>query len=237
MAFPVIQATTEGVQTSNSTSWSMTYPTGITAGELLLILAAADGNPNASLSGWLWALKVPGGGTACSLNGLVKVADGTETGSLSVTMSASEQGGWRIFRISNWEGGLPAVDFGSGTGFDCIDSGASGTSTTPDPPSLDPANWATEDTLWIATCGVDTSRTISVYPLADNQNAQVSGGAGGATLGTCTLNDAVSSKDPGTFTISASDDWAATTIAVRPAAAAGPAASLIYPPRPMIRNR
>jgi hypothetical protein len=136
-------------------------------------------------------------------------------------MGASEQGAWRIFRITGWYGGT--ISGVTGTPFDLdglATASASGVSSTPDPPNLDPANWTTEDTLWLAACGVDTSRTISVYPLANNNTADVSGGAGGATLGLCTLNDAVSSKNPGTFTISTSDDWCAFTVAIRPAGAA-----------------
>jgi len=107
---------------------------------------------------------------------------------------------------------------------------ANSTTGNPDPPSLDPNNWATEDTLWFAACGVDTSRTISAYPLPDNQYTDPSGGSTGATLGVCTSSSAASSLDPSTFTISASDDWEACTVAVRPAASA-PTPSYLLPNR------
>lgn len=243
MSFPVIETadTKNGTVVSNSSSWTLTYPTNLASGDLILAFVATDGSPSYSFpAGWVLVNgNVVGNGGAVQGQVAKKLSDGTETGTFTLTLGASEQGAWRIFRITGWEGTL-------GTTWDNTNAAsgsvtiarvsAGGASSTPDPPNLDPLNWATEDTLWIATCMVDTSRTISVYPLADNNTADVSGGAGGATLGLCTLNDAVSSKDPGTFTISTSDDWGAATVAVRPAAAAGPAASLIYPPRPMIRN-
>lgn len=220
MTFPTVQDgdTKNGTQTSNSTSWTGTYPTNIASGDLLLMFVASDGNPAVTSTGWTQV------GTdavsACNVNCLAKIAAGTETGTFTISVSASEQGAWRIFRITGWFGsGLPTSNNAhDGAGVDSAGA-LGGASSTPDPPNLDPGQWATEDTLWFATCGVDTSRTISVFPLADRNSSDVSGGAGGATLGLCSTNSAVSSLNPGTFTISTSDDWGALTVAVRPAAA------------------
>lgn len=242
MAFPTIQTadTKNGTQTSNSTSWTLTYPTNLASGDLILAFVATDGN-NVSVaptwpSGWVNII-LRGSGDA--VTGMVygKIADGSETGNFTLTLSASEQGAWRIFRITGWYGsGLSTNAGGSNDGAGVAAANTSGSgNANPNPPSLDPANWATEDTLWFAACMVDTSRTVSVYPLADNNTADVSGGAGGATLGLCTKNDAVASLDPGTFTVSASDDWCGMTVAVRPAAASdlppglGPVAHMRQP--------
>ena len=226
MAFPAIQTadTKNGVVTSNTNAWTLTYPTNLAAGDLILAFMAVDGTPGASGTTW------PSGFVQANGDGLAfaatlmcrgKISDGTETGNFTVTLfgGANEQGAWRVFRITGWFGsGLSDV-----TGW--ASNGASTQTDTPDPPDLNPANWDVEDTLWFAACAVDTSRTISVYPLANNQTADVSGGANGATLGICTLDDAVASKNPGTFTISNSDDARSLTLAVRPAAAT------VYQPR------
>lgn len=221
MAFPqIVDADTQsGTVTSNSTSWTLTYPTNIAAGDLLLAFVASDGNPGETWPGsWKRLAKASGTGAAIILCGGV-VAAGTESGNFTLTMSAGEQGGWRVFRITGWFGGmLPNESVHTADGFDALNV-ANGTNNLPNPPNLDPGGWATEDTLWIAGCGVDTSRTISVYPLPDRNTADVSGGSNGATLGLCTTESAVSALDPGTFTISAADDWGALTVAVRPAAA------------------
>lgn len=222
MAFPTIADadTKNGTVTSNSATWTLTYPTNIAAGDLLVAFIATDGSPSLTFpADWIQAgltgVMSASSGGAVRLTCARKDAVGTETGTFSLDLSASEQGAWRIFRIpaASWEGTQPNVQ----TAVD--GDSATGASSNPDPPSLDPALWGTEDTLWFAAIGVDTSRTISVYPLADRNTADVSGGSGGATLGVCTSASAVSSLNPGTFTISSSDDWVAITFAVRPAAA------------------
>ncbi len=219
MAFPVIETadTKNGTVTSNSASWTLTYPTNLASGDLILMIAASDGNTTTIIpddAGWTQGI-ANSAGSAISLTTYYKPSNGTETGTFTATVQGgTEQGGWRIFRITGWWG----------TALNGITSfAANGSSANPDPPNLDPAGWATEDTLWFACCAVDTSRTISVYPLASNNTADVSGGSTGATLGVCSTNSTVGSLDPGTFTVSASDDWCAGTIAVRPAAAAPPA--------------
>jgi len=224
-AFPSIADadTKSGTVVANSTSWTITYPTNVAAGDLLLLFIGSDGDPGFSASGF--TIIAASELSASSVWLLGKVAAGSETGTFTATAGAGEQGGWRIFRIpaSSWFGGsLP-----SGVGIDSdgvATRGSSGISNVPDPSANDPSTWGTEDTLWIAAIGVDTSRTISVFPLADRNTADVSGGSTGATLGLCTTTSAVASLDPGTFTISASDDWAALTVGIRPAAGAAPPA-------------
>lgn len=234
MAFPAVQTadTKNGVVTTNDASWTITYPTNLVSGDLMIGFIACDGGAVPSttdFNGFTTIVEFSAGAVATSC--FVRVSDGTETGTFECPISGSEQGGWRIYRITGWFGGTV-----TGTGGATHDAtNLSGTSTTsgspsstPDPANLNPANWDVEDTLWIAAAGVDTSRTVSVYPLADLNTADVSGGAGGATLALCMANSAVASLNPGTFTISASDDWACLTVAVRPAAAAGPAANPPY---------
>jgi len=224
MAFPTIQTadTKNGTVASNSASWTITYPTNLASGDLILLFLGADGAGAITTmpAGWIASGFQLG---AVSISIAKKISNGTETGTFTTNLAGSEQGGWRCFRITGWEGTIGTTFDGSATDGAVTGPGSpgGGASQFPDPPDLDPANWGTEETLWFATCGVDTSRTISVYPLASNNSADVSGGSTGATLGVCSTNSAVGSLNPGTFTISASDDWGALTVAVRPAAASG----------------
>jgi hypothetical protein len=208
--------TTSGTVTSNSSSWTLTYPTNIAAGDLLLAFLSMDGGAVSSPT-WPagWAGSTTGWtSTANTLLMRVKNAAGSETGTFSVTGLNSEQGAWAIWRI-------PA---GTWYGVNVLDNVATANATTsnanPDPPSLDPANWGTENTLWFAVMSADTSRTVSAYPSSPdtftNTGSLVSGGTGGATLAWARLEKNASSVDPGTFTISSSDDWVAATIAIRP---------------------
>lgn len=221
MSFAAVQTadTKSGTVTSNTTNWTLTYPTNIAAGDLLLAFVALDGGAGCAFpAGWTLKRQAVGSANAICLG--AKIATGSETGTFALTNN-SEQGGWRVFRISaaSWFGGSIGTETtDDADGFKTTATATGSPSANPNPASLDPSSWGTEDTLWIAAISVDTSRTISVYPLTDLQTADVSGGSGGATLGICMENDTVSSLDPGTFTVSASDDWVAMTVAVRPTA-------------------
>lgn len=226
MAFPSISGadTKTGTVTTNSASWTLTYPTNLAAGNLILGFLSADGAGivNSLPAGFnKWTLDK----TAVALSVFAKISDGSETGTFSAGLAASEQGGWRIFRITGWYGsGLP-TDRADTSAFVVDGDGltyanTAGTTTPADPTiiAVNPANWAVEDTLWITPIGIDTSRTISAYPSADNNTADVSGGSNGATLGLCSENNATGSFNTGTYTFSANDDWAGGVVAVRPAA-------------------
>lgn len=229
MTFPAIadSDTTSGTVTSNSTSWTLTYPTNLAAGDLIAFVMATDGAPTVSTTEG-FSLYSDATGTAVRWQVLLKIADGTETGTFTATISASEQGAWRGWRITSWFGsGLPnstpitssATANGTGVAIRSI----TGASTTPDPGSTNPSDWDIEDTLWLAIAAIDTSRTVSDWPDTTTDNgSSVSGGAGGATLAWCRFESAAASWDPTTFTISASDDWGTAVIAVRPAPARVP---------------
>ena len=231
---PTIQHgdTQSGVVTSNSTSWTLTYPTNIASGDLLLAFMAIDGSSTGAFpAGWEEQSHFTQG--AVSWIGAVKSATGSETGTFSVTTS-SEQGAWMILRITNWFGGSlwitqsPSANTGADTdSLSYTILNASGSATL-DPPSDNPANWDVEDTLWFAIASVDTSRTFSAYPTGYLPGSSiwdfVSGGAGGASLSVQYKRATAGSEDPGTFTISTADDNETVTLAVRPAA---PAAALV----------
>jgi len=230
MAFPTVQTADTQYSTvgSNSSSWTLTYPTNLASGDLILAFVATDGDTSGTWtwpSGWVWT----GGNSTNGANTRAyakKLSDGTETGNFSVTLPASEQGAWRIFRITGWEGTLGTVAVGNNaaTGGAIAGQGTitGSPSTTPDPPSLDPINWDTEDTLWIAVVSADTSRDITGYPsnCPDLQTKDISGGSTGASLGIAMANSATATFDPGTFTIASSDDWVTITIGIRPAGGA-----------------
>lgn len=230
MAFPAVQSadTTNGTVTTNSNSWTLTYPANIAAGDLLLLFAAVDGNVGVTLpAGWVVAT---GAGAPANVTSVVakKNATGSETGTFSMSLTATEQGGWRIFRITGWHGTL-GTTFDNTANSGAVEqvAGGFGGSANCDPPSLNPNNWATEDTLWVASGGFDTSRTVTTYPtnMADLRTADVSGGSNGATLAIAMANSAAASFDPVTFVMSASDESVGFTVGVRPAAPAGPSTS------------
>jgi hypothetical protein len=190
MSFPVIHnADTQfGAQDSNSTTWTLTYPTNIVSGDLLIALVATDGTAVATATGW--GTKYASSSTNASLNVLTRKADGTETGTFSLSLNASEQGNWRIFRITGWEGTEPWIDWeviGNGDQRDSVSFSlkvATGSDANPNPPALNPANWDVEDTLWIAVEANDHTDSTTAYPTSflGSRANQVGGGSGGAGL-------------------------------------------------------
>lgn len=233
MTFPnIVDADTKsGTQSSNSTSWTGTYPTNLASGDLILLFVATDGTASATATGFTGVSQYNDNSSAVRGHVLRRVSDGSETGTFTITMSASEQGNWATFRIdaASWFGDVAnGIDKTASTA-------ARGTSANADPPTLNPATWDIEDTLWLAFCMVDGNTSFSGAPSGyTSLIAAASSGAGGAALGIAELESATASQDPGTFTHS-SDDWTAGTIAIRPAAAAAPASLLI--PRGYRRSR
>lgn len=216
----VVDADTKsGSVTSNSSSWTLTYPTNVKAGDLLLAFMAADAGPVPTTwpSGWSNFDNGIGSG-AVSLIAAKKIATGSEAGTFNVTLNAAEQGAWRVMRIVGWFG----TDISS---WSWIDDGASvittaltGTSATPDPQPATSPQGLSEDFLWFAVMAADTSRTVSDWPDSTTDNGSlVSGGAGGATLAWSRRELNAAEWNPTTFTISTSDDWAVLTIGIRPA--------------------
>jgi hypothetical protein len=236
MAFPSVSAadTQSGSATSNSTTLTLTYPTNLASNDLILAFVGRDGgNVNGTWPADWVATSFNGSGSACNVIVAKKKSDGTETGNFNVTALNSEQGPWRVIRIpaAQWEGTIGTTFSTGGASDGAVErAGAQGSTSTPDPTSLDPFNWASEDTLWIAVAAWDGTPTGTGYPTNYTQedhttaggHTATSGGAGGAGLAVSYRQLNASSEDPGTFTISASEQWAAITIAVRPAAAAAP---------------
>ena len=144
--------------------------------------------------------------------GWYKIADGTEGTTMSVTTDASEQSAHVTYRITSWHGTTapeaPAV--------------ATGTSTTPNPPSLTPS-WGALDTLWFACATTANSdRTFSVDPTSyvSGTTATTATGTAGAIIRVVRRELNAATDNPDTFTIDSSSGWDADTVAVRPAGAA-----------------
>lgn len=205
MAFPVLESTNKG-QTASGTSHSMNLPTGIQAGDFLIIFwvnAGSSANYSAP-AGWSAPSRLTfGSGTRDSWFSR-RVADGTEGSSVTMTSSNSTNSGYMSLRISNSNNQLERTPQASEI---------TGTSTNPNPPSLSPS-WGAEDYLWIAYTCINDDNTFSVYP-TDYSNGDYQFGGTSKTIAYATRQLNASSEDPGTFTMSASDAWSAITIAVR----------------------
>lgn len=213
MAFPTIAATNTGEEVSDVTSHVFNLPASISSGDLLIVVAGFDGAPGTITwpAGWTLLWEVDHASTS-SGSCYFRRADGDEGATITVTCANVEASAHCSYRIT---GHHATTDPEAGT--------AEGTTANPDCPDLNPAGWGTEDTLWIASYCWDGGRTNDGFPTNHTlsqiwENSQVAGGSGAAMSGR-NLNAA--NENPGTGTISSSDQWTAGTIAVRTAGVAG----------------
>jgi hypothetical protein len=154
VAFPTIPTTGNGrllSQNQNNATSPRTFPslTSLTknAGDLLLAIVVAyeRGAAGATFSSWGASFTeradIDGGANLPAFGIASKVSDGTETGTFTVAQ-AGVVGHCSLFLLSIAGGGPIQIDWTATV--------ATGTAAAADPASLNPANWGTEDTLWIA---------------------------------------------------------------------------------------
>ena len=199
MAFPTPLGRASS-STGSGTSHTVTLPSGIQAGEFLLIAVAVDGNTTPSITGWQSISNNNGNAVTLALFG--RIADGTEGTSVTMTTPSSEATAHRSWR------------FPEGTSTDGP-ANSTGTNTNPNPPSLTPVDGA-QDYVWLAISAADR-RNHTGFPANYNNTIAVNGGSGGQAvgLGAAERELNTSSEDPGTFTIASSDQWVAYTYSIR----------------------
>ena len=214
LAAPVVASVTETAFGTNTLDHYVDMPATVNAGDLLIVLFTNDGNDTVTTPGGWTELASDANGTYVRLSVYYRIAAGTEGGTtVNFATSGVEQAAAQVYRITNWHGTTPPE----------ISTAATGTSTAPDPTSLNPAGWDVADTLWIAVAGQDRGDQsgTTAYPASytDGISTQSSDPA---TIRVCRTLSArrvltAASEDPGAFTIPVTDAWVAFTIAVRPA--------------------
>jgi hypothetical protein len=215
MAFPVIESSAYSESTVNTGSINATAPSGIASGDLLIAIAACDGNRSFVWdTGWV-ELADNSGSRGCTLAAAYKDAGGSEPSTYLVDNAGTERVACWIFRISGAEDpSTQAPEIAAANG---------GAATSIDPPSLTPTGGAA-DFLWIAfgCMDVDGNNSISTYPSGYTNTSYNETGTttGHVLLVKATLDSNTATEDPGAFTVSLSDTWNAATIAVHPGAAA-----------------
>lgn len=206
--FPIVEATSTGGAASDDTSHNITLPSGIVAGDLLIVCVSSDAAPGFnSWSGGFTEFFEVANSTLCSLGLAYKLAVGGET-TISVGLGSSQKIAYTAYRISGAINPSSQVPEAS--------TGATGTSTTPNPDAVTPTGGA-KGYLFIAVQGHDNARTTDGFPSGYTNSISAESSVTGATgIGSTEKTLTASSENPGTFTISASDDWVAATIAIHP---------------------
>jgi hypothetical protein len=206
--FPQVAAYNSSNESSNTTTHTVSLPADISAGNLLLIFFATDGD--ISVSNWNGFTEIfsVDNGTDNSLSVAYKIASGSEGATVDITTNESEHSAhisWRITGHNTSQ--MPEASTGATN---------PSANVNPDPDSLTPTGGA-KNYLYIAVEGNDDDDVTYDWPLVFYKQTE---SATGCTVGVCAdeLNQA--SLDPGTFTIAAAETWVACTVAVHPAAAA-----------------
>jgi len=210
LAAPVVAAVTGTAFGTDTTDHYVNMPATVTAGDLLIVPFTNDGSATVTTpAGWS-LLASNANGSAVRLSVYYKIAAGTEGGTtVNFVTSPAEEAAALVYRITNWQGTTPPA----------ISTGATGTSTAPNPPSLDPAGWDFADTLWLAVAGQDRGDQpgTTAYPAHySGTNTLSSSGTGSCRTLSAHRALPTASENPGAFTIPVSEDWVAFTIAVRP---------------------
>jgi hypothetical protein len=203
VAFPTVAATNTSVTAVADVNHTVSLPASISAGDLLVVFFGVFTGTVTTPTGWT---------SLDALSGwykfLYRVADGSEGATLAVATGSSTVAIHLSYRITGQHASTAPE----------VGTRATATSANPNPPSLDPAGWGAEDTLWIVFNNADGSDTTG-YPASYSNGIATFTGSTAGGMAARQLN--ATSEDPGTFTLTGSVQWQANTVAVRPAAAAG----------------
>ena len=214
MASPSVVGTpAETAISTAGTSHVVNLPAGATGNLLVAIMnkgsTAATVN---ALTGWTELLDEN------SANGLYiayRVCDGTEGSTTTFTLSASTRGAWIVYEISG------QID--PATQAPQIGTTATGSSVSPDPPSVSVTGGA-KDVLTIACFGrdgeeADDDTWVTAAPSGFGTLLQKACGVAGTNLGgmiaTAHLASNTATSNPGVFTC-ATGAWRAQTIVIHP---------------------
>jgi hypothetical protein len=199
------------------------------AGDLLIAICVQyqGGTANAEFGSWGASFtELADLATATALDQAIgvayKIATGSETGTFTVTSAHS-------FKSVNFLMRIPRATWAGSATIPEVQAATRATNAAANPAAFDPANWAAEDTLWIAVAGFSETSTTGSPPTLDTPPTNYSGqlivaraadAVGDITAGVAFRQVNASSEDVGTWGVSnpTHGNGIATLIAVRPAA-------------------
>lgn len=215
MAFPTIVGTAVTNGSTATTTPTFNLPSGIQADDQLLLVVRVNGSPGLTLTttGWGQQMNTAADASDDTLFIKRKTAVGDEGTTLNGTFSASVKFAAIAVAVRNAAQG------------EINSTPATGTSTTPNPPSITAAGGAA-DNLWVWIGSWEGEQTSP--PAGNPTNYTNPVGADSGTAGVVATNCRVAvafrelntaTEDPPSWTISASDDWIAVGYVFPPRAA------------------
>lgn len=228
MAAPTVAARATSESNSASTSHTITLPSGISSGDLLLVFMGTGNNDTSNFtfpSGWT-EQRVANQtlGASPTLAFAYREADGTEGSNITVTSVASCRHASVALRVT----GAAAIADQTPESQSALGQN----SVNPDPPSLTPTGYGGGgpiDYLYVASMASShgSAAAVSAYPSGYSNGTNITNGSSQSTrVSTATAEKETtssSSDDPGTFTHggSAAEEWGAITVAVYPPESGG----------------
>ncbi len=211
-AAPRVVATSFGSNGTNATSTTITLPSGVQTGDLLMVFFTKDGTAApTSITGTGWNTLTGASTGASYYIAYWKIANGSD----SLRINHASEGTSNVaYRIT---GHYPSNPIAQGT-----PTGGQ------DAPSLNPSTWGYEDALWIATVSWDGSAFLSAYPslyFEARVNGLGSTNGGGTAVAARALYAA--SEDPPTANVAAASR-VSQTYAVRPATTTVSVSGTVY---------
>lgn len=212
MALPVFGAPSIVAQAATSvdvaaSSASAPIPAGAAGERILIVASTSSASPPTVPSGYSLLLNQSSRtfGTKCNISLLEREADGSEGASVALNYPGSVLMEVLTVRIAGHDSSTPtAFAFTRNL-----------ITNAPNPPSLNPAAWDVEDTLWIAVMCAENSATTPGFPVNySNDQYAISGTP---ALGFASRLSTAASEDPGAFSIFTAKSWLALTLAIRPA--------------------
>ena len=209
--FPSVVGTAGLTQLTSANPGTVTMPSGIVAGELLIAICAGDTSGSMSQSGgsdWSIIGGPTNNGTAVCGAIFAKIAAGSDT--LSVQFEANDFAAV-CFRVQNHGVSNVATDITVGTP-------ATGSDNAPNPPNCDPSN-GTHNYLWIEGFASDDDDNTTNYetsgwtPIGQAESAQSTSSCMAAAA---FLQAAAASQNPGTMAMAATEEWVAFTLGIPP---------------------
>jgi hypothetical protein len=212
--FPrVVTAANSSLNTAGSTH-PIAMPAGVVAGDLLLGFCAAQAAASAAIT-WpgVWTELFEAAATTVPFSTAYKWAGAGEVG-FDITTSVAARSATRLLRIDRAHPSTPPA-----IGTEVVNVGLAA-----NPPSLNPAAWDVEDTLWITALLIASNLGVATAAPANYGGLDSHGSgatAGGAAVATAVRELRAASDDPGVWASTPSTSYRVNTVAVRPVVPTG----------------
>jgi len=213
MAFPVVESSNTTADTSGN-AVTVNMPSGIVAGDLLLVFVAHDTSADITETGgngWTRIVN-SANGTAVQAAVFAKIAAGSDACALSDNADNQDTAVVSV-RISGHGISDVSTDITLGTA-------ATGSDDSPNPPDCNPG--VAKDYLWLEFFAADDDDDTATYESADYlQVAQIQSANSTSSCLCAVARRALnaSSENPGVMAMADTEEWVAQTLAIPPVAA------------------